>query len=213
MPEEDSDPRPYHSPLRERQAAGTREDILQAAAELILEDGLADFAMRDVASRAGVAERTVYYHFPSREAVLDGLAEWVDDQLRDLKLQADPRDLEDVPRRAGELFAAFERIGAPAMAMARLSTARGIRSAAWHERTRAFRERFADLLDPLPDDEAAQRYAILRHLLSATTWWILRQDFDLDGDDSAAAVAWAVESLLETMRADVAEGRASALHD
>lgn len=196
----DPDTRRYHSPLRERQAAATRTAILHAAAELILSDGLADFSMREVAARADVSERTVYYHFPNRQALLDGLAEWVDDRLRERSLQADPRDIEDVPGRIAAIFAVFDDLGAPARAMARLSAARGIRSDAYRARTEAFRNRFADVLDPLPEDQAARCFALIRHIVSSTTWLTLRDEFDLDGQDAADAIAWALETLLDDLR-------------
>lgn len=194
------DTRSYHSPLRERQAAATRSAILHAAAELILSDGLADFSMREVAAHADVSERTVYYHFPNRQALLDGLAEWVDDQLRERSLQADPRDIEDMPGRIAAIFAAFDDLGAPARAMARLSAARGMRSAAYRERTAAFRDRFADVLDPLPDGQADRRFALIRHIVSSTTWLTLRDEFELDGQETADAIAWALETLLDDLR-------------
>lgn len=197
---DESGTRPYHSPLRERQAADTRRDILRAAAEIIAGDGLTDFSMRSVAARAKVSERTVYHHFPSRQVLLDGLAEWVDDQLRELRLQADPRDIEDMPGRIAALFSAFEDIGAPALAMARLAAVHGIRSAAHEERTAAFRDRFADLLDPLPPDEAERCFAVVRHLVSSTTWLTLRDEFRLGGEDAARAIAWALDALLEELR-------------
>lgn len=196
----DASTRSYHSPLRERQAAATRSAILHAAAELILSDGLADFSMREVAAHADVSERTVYYHFPNRQALLDGLAEWVDDQLRERSLQADPRDIEDMPGRIAAIFAAFDDLGAPARAMARLSAARGMRSAAYRERTAAFRDRFADVLDLLPEDEADRRFALIRHIVSSTTWLTLRDEFDLDGQETADAIAWALETLLDDLR-------------
>lgn len=192
--------RAYHSPLRERQAAATRGEILQAAAELILAEGLTDFSLRDVAGRADVSERTVYYHFPNRQAVLDGLNELVDGRLRDLDLQADPRDIEDVPGRIEEIFAAFESIGAPARAMARLAVAQGLRSVEHDERTVAFRERFADVLDPLSPEEAERCFAVLRHVISAATWLTLREEFELSGEDAAKAMAWALQTLLGDLR-------------
>lgn len=192
--------RPYHSPLRERQAADTRRQILSAAADLILSDGLTEFSMRDVAGRAGVAERTVYYHFPNRQALLDGLTEWVSDLLRERRLQMDPRDIEDLPGHIGAIFAAFDEIGAPARAMARLSAAQGMRSTEHHARTEAFRDRFAEVLDPLPPQEARCCFAILRHLVSATTWLTLREEFGLAGEDAAEALGWALETLLGDLR-------------
>lgn len=191
--------RAYHSPLRERQAANTRREILQAAAELIESDGLADFSLREVAARADVSERTLYYHFPNRQAVLDALADWVDEQLRERRLQDDPRNIEDFPARIAAIFAAFDEIGAPARAMARLSAAEGMRSAAYRDRTEAFRERFAEVLDPLPPAEAERCFALLRHVVSATTWMTLREEFGLEAEDAAAAMAWALRALLDDL--------------
>lgn len=194
--------RSYHSPLREQQASDTRQRILQAAAELIADDGPAEFAMRDVAARAGVSERTVYYHFPNRQALLDGLTAWVTEQLHERRLASDPReiDIDDMPGRSRELFAAFDEIGAPARAMARLSSAQGLRSREHEERTAQFRERYADLLDPLPPAEAERCFAVLRYLQSASTWAGLREEFDLSGEDAAEAIAWALGTLLDDLR-------------
>lgn len=191
--------RSYHSPLRAQQASDTRKRILQAAAELIADDGPADFAMREVAARAGVSERTVYYHFPNRQALLDGLTAWVTEQLHERRLASDPREIDDMPGRSRELFAAFEEIGAPARAMARLSSAQGLRSREHEQRTAQFRERFADLLEPLPPAEADRCFAVLRYLLSASTWAGLRDEFDLSGQDAAEAIAWALQTLLDDL--------------
>lgn len=197
---DDAQTRTYNSPLRERQALATRHAILEAASRLIVRDGLVDFSMRDVAAAAEVSERTVYNHFANRQAVLDGLAEYVDDRLRELELQADPRDIDDFRGRIVAICRAFDDIGAPARAMARLTTAQGTRSAAARERTRQFRERFADVLDPLPDREADRSFAVLRHVVSSTTWLALREQFDLGPDDAAEAIGWALETLLEDLR-------------
>lgn len=196
----DEPTRSYDSPLRERQAAATRRAILQAAAELILRDGLADFSMQAVADRAEVSAGTVYYHFPSRQAVLDGLHGWVTEQMEQRQLQIDPRDIVDVPGRIAAIFEAFDEIGAPARAMARLSAARGMRSEGYRDRTEAFRQRFGDVLDPLPDRVAEARFAVLRHLISSMTWMVLHDDFGLDGETASEAIAWAIDALLESLR-------------
>lgn len=196
----DGEKRAYHSPLRERQARNTRDSILGAAAELIVDEGLESFSMRAVADRASVSERTVYHHFPNRQALLDGFTDWVDQQLRERQLQIDPRDIEDLPGRIAAIFRAFDDIGAPARAMARLSAADGMRSAEYRERTEAFRERLAELLEPLPDDESERSFALIRHIVSSTTWLTLRDEFHLSPDDAARAIAWGLETLLEDLR-------------
>lgn len=196
----DGTSRTYNSPLRERQADNTRRAILEAASELIVEDGLASFSMRDVAEEAGVSERTVYNHFATRQAVLDGLTDYVAERLDELGLQDDPRDIEDLTGRMVAINRAFDTIGAPARAMARLTAAQGRPSAAAVERTEHFRERFADVLDPLPPDEAERCFAMIRTVVSSTTWLRLREEFALGSDDTAKAIAWALKTLLDDLR-------------
>ena len=74
--------RRYHSPLREQQAAETRERIIAAGSQLVHsldEWDLKNLTARAVAEVAGVSERTVHRHFTTeralRETVLQRLAE------------------------------------------------------------------------------------------------------------------------------------------
>jgi len=62
--------RPYRSRKREAGAAATRERIRQAAAELFTEQGYTATSLRQVAERAGVAERTLYTRFDSKLELL-----------------------------------------------------------------------------------------------------------------------------------------------
>lgn len=192
--------RAYNSPLRERQGRRTRRVILEAASEVIVRNGVADFSLRDVAAQAEVSERTVYNYFANRQAVLDGLADHVDDRLWELGVQEDPRDVEDFTEFMVGIFRALDEIGTPARAMARLAAAQGTPSAAARERTELFRERFADALDSLPDDVADRRFAMLRTIVSATTWLTLRDQFELDPGEGAETIGWALETLLDDLR-------------
>lgn len=56
-------------------APSTREALLQAAGELLAELGYADMTTAAVARKAGVAEGTIYRHFPSKEALAEGVFE------------------------------------------------------------------------------------------------------------------------------------------
>ncbi|MDQ1697768.1 MAG: hypothetical protein QOJ03_3121 [Frankiaceae bacterium] len=66
-------PRRYTSPVREEQAARTRSRILDAAAELFLEQGYARTTIKDVADGAGVARDTVHAVFGSKPRLLTAL--------------------------------------------------------------------------------------------------------------------------------------------
>jgi AcrR family transcriptional regulator len=74
--------RPYNSPVRQAQAAQTRDRIVGAGAELahsLQSWDWRELTVRSVAERAGVNERTVYRHFATekdlRDAILGRLLE------------------------------------------------------------------------------------------------------------------------------------------
>lgn len=60
----------YHSPLRARQAAETRQTVLAAAARLFIEHGWAATTLAAVAAEAGTAVETVYSAFGSKSGLL-----------------------------------------------------------------------------------------------------------------------------------------------
>ncbi len=62
--------RPYDSPRRREQAAGTRELILNAAQRLFERDGYAATSVAAIAAAAGVALKTVYLNFEGKPGLL-----------------------------------------------------------------------------------------------------------------------------------------------
>lgn len=188
--------RRYHSPLREQRMAETREKILLALADVIAEEGVSDLAVQDVADRAGVSHRTVYRHFADRQGLLDALAEWVQEGLgaevgaTEDEIAGLDHALATIPR----VFAGFDELGTLAVGMARLSLATEVRSALHRERTERFRGLFAPHLEGLEDPEAV--FAVIRHLMSAVTWWVLRDEFGLEGERAGRAVATVVQAVL-----------------
>jgi AcrR family transcriptional regulator len=82
-----------HRPLR-ADARRNREKVLQAAAATFAESGI-DAQVDDIARRAGVGVGTVYRHFPTKDALVEALAEAHFDQLADaveaaLTVEGDP---------------------------------------------------------------------------------------------------------------------------
>jgi AcrR family transcriptional regulator len=71
---EDTDTAPRRGRPRSEQA---RRAILQAAADLLLDDGAARVSMDAVAERAGVSKATIYRWWPSKERLaLEALLDW-----------------------------------------------------------------------------------------------------------------------------------------
>ncbi|MFN8590146.1 MAG: helix-turn-helix domain-containing protein [Thermomicrobiales bacterium] len=72
-------PRPYVSPHRAEQANATRRRLLAAAETLFAERGFSATTMGAIASTAGVSPATVYLYFPSKAAIVAGLAAAITD--------------------------------------------------------------------------------------------------------------------------------------
>ena len=191
--------RAYESPLRERQAEQTRNDILDALTGL-LEDRRADeVTTRELAREAGVSERTVYRHFPDRLALVQALSARLETQFGG----AGPSDavrLEDLKDLAVELMGVLEVHHVEARAEALLNAD----PRQYTDATRAHTEQFAALVGvSLPELDADQRRAVaavVRVLLSSQTWLRMREELGLPGDVSGPVVAWAVDALVHEVQ-------------
>jgi AcrR family transcriptional regulator len=89
-------PRAYDSSRRRADVEATRNKILEATRTIVGGKGdLSAFSMDAVARKAGVARMTVYYHFHSREELLEGLADRLAAQggmrrMREVFVEPDP---------------------------------------------------------------------------------------------------------------------------
>jgi len=94
---------------RRQPPAARRKAILDAAASLLVANGLAGTSVDAVAQRAGIAKGTVYLYFASRSDLLAALrsryAEGLADRAGSILEHADPAD-------PGSVTDAFERLAA-----------------------------------------------------------------------------------------------------
>ncbi len=186
--------------LRSRQTELTRTLVMEALAEVIVEEGLTDFSVQDVAERAGVSHRTVYRHFETREAMLDALVHWLEDRVSARGGMALPEDADQIVPALRAKFAALDEVGPIAMAVLKLETARRIHSRQSFRSARAIRGALAETTAHLPSDVAEVVVALIRQIASSRTWLALREDAGIDGARSADVVAWAVETLLDELK-------------
>ncbi len=69
--------------ISEKDKAKTQVKILNASVEVITEKGFKSASMREIASRAGVGDATIYNYFPSKEKLLYGYCEYMQQQSMD----------------------------------------------------------------------------------------------------------------------------------
>jgi len=99
-------------PARKQQADETRARLIDLAWEMVAREGTADFTMRQLAARAGVAVGLPYAYFKTREGLLDELRIRVWDRIDEVILAATgvPPD-----QATPESFEAFVRAGLKAV--------------------------------------------------------------------------------------------------
>lgn len=175
----------------------TRERILEALAEVVLEGGLSDFSVQGVADRCGISHRTVYRHFPTRESMLDGLVQQMSDAMAAAGGAAQVETVDDLPRAVARNFALFSDHEAVAKAAVRFSVGTATENQDRLQRTDAVSEAVGQL--GLAAGDARVVAAVLRHLSSSRTWLLLR-DAGLEPLDTTTAAVWAVEALVAAVR-------------
>lgn len=186
--------RTYDSPLRERQAQQTRDDILDALTALLEERPAEEITTGELARAAGVSPRTVYRHFPDRTALVDGLTA----RLYEVSaLQEDvPERLEDLKPVVLQLMRSLDAYHVEARAEALYNADPRRYGTEAVEHTRQFRELITEAFPDLDEGQQLSLTATLRVLVSAQTWLRLREEFGLHGDTSGPLVAWAIDALL-----------------
>jgi glycosyltransferase involved in cell wall biosynthesis len=75
-----NEPPRYSSSLRDRQKAETQDQIMHAVARKLESGPLEDLSFAEIAAEAEVGERTVYRHFPTKEALLGAFWAWLQTQ-------------------------------------------------------------------------------------------------------------------------------------
>lgn len=188
--------------LRERQVALARESIVDACAELVTERRHLDFAMKEVAERAGVSLRTVYNHFPTREDLLDALGQAFNDEMA---ARGGPKaiDLEtsaDLLRAIAVNFGLFDVLGGVSEAFAQMPLADVGRDEARRRRTGLIVDHLRSLMPEVPEPDATEIAVALRHLFSHRSWFWLTREYGLTSEQAAAVVNWAIETLIDAAR-------------
>lgn len=196
---ESAETRPYSSPLRADQAAATRLRVLDAAIDLLQEAESGDVAIPDVAERAGVSVRTAYRAFPTRHDLLEAVLAELSARFGSIAGTM-PTTLDEYASSAGGAVRAVYEAEPLFRAMFATPAGRELHRGTTPQRHEAIdRMLVAELGDLTP--EQRRRFIAVAHLLSSSRSVLLLKDYhDLDVDDAATAVRWALEVLVAAVR-------------
>jgi AcrR family transcriptional regulator len=182
--------------LAERRTEFTRKLILDSALE-VLEAG--DLTMRAVSKRAGMAERSLFRYFATRDELLDAVAA---EFARLIAPPPAPKTIEELRRFPSALYAVFE-------ANERLVSA-GLRSVVFDRmRDNAARTRW-NAVRRLLDEHAVQATAEARklhganvcHWLGASMWHFYRAYMGLTAEETVRCAELGIALALDALGID-----------
>jgi AcrR family transcriptional regulator len=190
--------RGYHSPGRDNAKAETRATIVNAVVKVILEQGIHDFTMQSVAKAAGVSQRTVYRHFRTRDALLEGLLMHLHWRVVAAGL-APPENVAAWATYAAPLFEHFSRMRDAMRASVIAAVALGYQPHQQLDSLGVVRRSLGAHFRHLSPTELREAAAALRVLLGRYTWYTLAVELELDATEVARSASWAVSALLRDL--------------
>ena len=189
--------RSYDLTTRAKSAASTRDRIVRAGADLLMEQPFEDVTLAAISRAAGVSHQTVLNHFGTKEGVASAAADVIMRETEDLRASAVPGDLRGAVRIVVDQYEhsgdsnvrwamSAERLGSLA---SRIDQAR-----AHHQRWLA--RVFAG---DLPAEESARRRAVnaLHAATDVYTWKLLRRDLGLSRRETEKTMADLVAGVLK----------------
>jgi AcrR family transcriptional regulator len=186
----------YHSPLRASQAAATRERIVAACVALMRRG--ADLTYASVAAEAGVQERTVYRHFPSKEDLGAALWDWIIQRLTHADFSA--RSEEQLVTAMRGSFAGFDTDAPLIQAMLHSPQGLDVRRRQQPMRRAMFEACVDSAVPGAPPQVRDRAAAVLQVLYSAASWDFLRNFWEMDAVEAADVIELGIHSFLSGLR-------------
>jgi AcrR family transcriptional regulator len=182
--------------LQEKRVRATRDHILSAAVELLVEHPDHPFSHESVAKAAGVGARTVYRYFPAQADLFEAL--W--GQVRERSGTVFPTAEAEIVPKIGVLYRAFDRNEKLVRAVMESPAGARVRARGAEEGRSSFDQSLQDLIRGRSPVERRQVRAVFHAIHSGPFWQMLRDRGELSGPEAIAAASWAAQALLETLR-------------
>jgi AcrR family transcriptional regulator len=176
----------------------TRRAILEAMVDVIMEADGIGFSVQAVADRAGVTHRTIYNHFPTREALCDAFSDHVDELLMASSGSPEPTwSLASIPQLVESLYRTLALRDRHARAYVMLMIGNRRPMSAWRKRSLMAERLIAREQSEQVPLTPRQVTAVIRMFVSTMGWHLLTEQCGLSTEEAAAASAWATRTLLD----------------
>jgi AcrR family transcriptional regulator len=178
--------------LRDEQASLTRDRIMRALADLLVEQGPQSLSLHAVAERAGVSDRTLYRHFANKEALYVALQAWISDAV---DRAAPPPSLTSPDDLAASLRAAFPelaRLKDAYLVLQGLPEVRDAMASGHADRRGAITKAMKPVTRGLPKPAATRMTAIAHLLGSSRALYFLQDVWSFTPEQAAEASGWAI---------------------
>ena len=185
--------------LRERQRAATREQIIQAVHEVLVDESPAALSMPRIAERAGTSLRTLYRYFPTKEALVDAASE----SFRvPASVVGGAVNLRTLPDYMETVWTGFTEIIGAIRAQHLTPAGRALRDARLPRNRRGVRDSLvADGIE-LPDADLDRLVDLIVTLMSSSMYLELVDRLGHSEKDAARLAAWAVDAAVERARTE-----------
>lgn len=180
--------------LADRQTDFTRRLILDAAVQILEHASVAELSVRAVAKQANVAERTVFRYFPTRDDLLDAVADAVREKMA---LPPAPASLEELLAAPRALYSRFEATRELTKAALHSELFHRMRESQAKVRWKAVQEIVEALAPKRSERERRIAAANIRYYLAASSWHYFRFYFGFNLEDSIACAETAIRQSVE----------------
>lgn len=201
--------RTYQSPLREAQAALTRERILMAAKTYLEKHDIETLSLRHLAELAGVSPPTVYAHFATVDDLVAAFFAWLRPRLG---LQKSLPPLDDFAELPQALFPNFEAYGALLRNLMNKPSWDRQRGADAEQRHGRWIAAVGEALPDLTPEQRRRGALLVSAFWTPTVWRWLMDTCGFTPKEAEQAASWAIDALVTALKAD-ASGLAGAPAD
>ena len=187
---------PYSSSLRADLAEETRRRILDAAIAQLADESVAGLTIPNVARRAGVAVRTVYRYFPTKDELLQAAGGEFDERVG-FREFADA--IEKLGPQLRELYTRFSNEEPSVRAALESRAGREVRSRVRPDRMSTLERTLEPLLEGLDTEERKQTVALVYLFFSAQTWRLFLDYAGMTSDEAAETATGGLTAVLDSL--------------